>query len=86
MARSNLPVSLPLLWSGTSTQNIYKTTEDSHFSDEEIECDNFSGHFTDGILGGGVDIGTEQYYLPSSEFRFSDQYIYLGMEIETQKI
>ena len=39
--RSNLPVSLPLLWPGTSTQNIYKTTEDPRFSNGEIECSVF---------------------------------------------
>ena len=43
MERSNLSDSLPLLWPGTSTQDIYKTTEGSYFSDEEVECsiDNF---------------------------------------------
>ena len=43
--RSNLSVSLPLLWPGTSTQDIYKTTEGFHFSNEKVECstDNFSG-------------------------------------------
>ena len=59
--RSNLSVSLPLLRPGASTQDIYKTTEGSYFSDEEAECsiDNFSGRYsTDGCLGGGVDIGT----------------------------
>ena len=39
--RSNLPVSLPLFWPGTSTQNIYKTTENPHFSNGEIECSVF---------------------------------------------
>ena len=75
--RSNLSVSLPLLRPGTSTQDIYKTTEGSYFSDEEVECsiDNFSGRYsTDGCLGGGVDIGTGHPHLPTSEFRFSDQY------------
>ena len=37
--------------------------------------DNFSEQcFTDSCLGGGVDIGTGQCHLPSSGFRFSDQY------------
>ena len=75
--RSNLSVSLPLLRSGTSTQDIYKTNEGSHFSDEEVECsiDNFSGRYsTDGCLGEGVDISTGHSHLPTSEFRFSDQY------------
>ena len=75
--RSNLSVSLPLLQPGTSTQDIYKTTEGSYFSDEEVECsiDNFSGRYsTDGCLGGGVDIGTGHPHLPTSEFGFSDQY------------
>ena len=45
MILSNLPVSLPMLCPGTSTQNIYKTTEDTHFSDEQVEylTNNFSG-------------------------------------------
>ena len=76
--RSNLSVSLPLLWPGTNTQDIYKTTEGSHFSDEEVECSiyNFSARYsTDGCLVGGVDIGTGHSHLPTSEFRFSDQYI-----------
>ena len=75
--RSNLSVSLPLLRPGTSTQDIYKTTEGSYFSDEEAECsiDNFSGRYsTDGCLGGGVDIGMGHPHLPTSEFGFSDQY------------
>lgn len=40
---SSLPVSLPLLWLGTTTRNIYKTTEDPHFPDKEVESliDNF---------------------------------------------
>ena len=65
--RSSLLVSLP----------ICKTTKGYHFSDEEVECsiDNFSGrYFTDGCLGGGVDIGAGHSHLPTSEFRFSDQY------------
>ena len=75
--RSNLSVSLPLLRPGTSTQDIYKTTEGSYFSNEEVECsiDNFSGRYsTDGCLGGGVDIGTGHPHLPTSEFGFSYQY------------
>ena len=73
---SNLSVSLPLLWPRTSTQNIHKTTEGSHFSDEGAQCsiDNFSGRFfTDGFLGGGVDIDAGYSHLPTSDFRFSDQ-------------
>ena len=52
--RFNLPVSLSLLWPGISVQNIYKSTQDPHFSDGEAECsiDNFSGqYFADGGLG-----------------------------------
>lgn len=52
--RFNLPVSLSLLWPGISVQNIYKSTQDPHFSDREAECliDYFSGqYFTDGGLG-----------------------------------
>ena len=67
--RSNLSVSLPMLWPGTSTQDIYKTTEGSHFSNEEVECsiENFSGrYFTDGCLCGVVDIGTGHSHLPTS--------------------
>ena len=66
-----------LLWPGTSTQNIYKATEGSHFFDEEVEylIDNFSGqYFTHGCFGGGVDIGTGNSQLLTSKFRFSDQY------------
>ena len=77
MERSNLSVFLPLLWPGTSTQDIYKTTDGSHFSNERVECsiDNFSGrYFTDGCLGGGVDTGRGHSHLPTSEFGFSDQY------------
>ena len=64
---------------GPATQNIYITTDGSHYSDEdeEVECliNNFSGrYFTDGCLCGGVDIGTGQSHLPFSEFTFSDQY------------
>ena len=62
---------------GPATQNLYKTTVDPHFSDEEVECsiNNFSGgYFTDGCIGGGVDIGTGQSHLPFSEVRLSDQY------------
>ena len=37
--------------------------------------DNLSGrHFTDGCLGGGVDIATGHSHLATSEFRFSDEY------------
>ena len=67
--RFNLSVSLPLVWPGTSTQKIYKT---SHFSGEEVEysIDNFSGrYFVDGCLGGGVDISTGHSHLPTSEIR-----------------
>ena len=75
--RSNLSVSLPLLWPGTSTQDIYKTTEGFHFSNEEVECsiDNFSRrYFTDGCLGGGADIGMGHSHVPTSKFRFFDQH------------
>ena len=68
---------MPLFRPGTSTKDIYKTTEGSHFPDEEVECsiDNFSErYFTDGCLGRGVDIGTGHSHLPLSEFRFADQY------------
>ena len=68
---------MPLLWPWTDTQDIYKTTEGYYFSEEKAECliDNFSGrYFTDGCLSEGVDIGTGHSHLPSSEFRFSDQY------------
>ena len=74
--RSNLSVFLPGFGPGTSPQDIYKTTEGSHFSDTKVECsiNNFSGrYFTDACLGGGVDIGTGHSHLPASEFRFSDQ-------------
>ena len=70
-------ISLPLLRPWTGTQDIYKTTEGSYFSEEKAECliDNFSGrYFTDGCLSEGVDIGTGYSHLPCSEFRFSDQY------------
>ena len=62
---------------GTSTQNIYKTTEGFHFSDEEVECStaNFSGRFfTDHFLGEGINMGTEHSHLSNSEFRFSGKY------------
>ena len=71
--RSNLSVSLPLLWLGTSTQDIYKTTEGSHFFDEKVECliDSFSGqYFTDGCLGGGVDIAMRHSHFPTLELHF----------------
>ena len=60
----------------TSPQDIYKTTEGSHFSDTKVECsiNNFSGrYFTDCRLGGGVDTGTGHSHLPASGFRFSYQ-------------
>ena len=74
---SSLPVSLPLLWLGTTTRNIYKTTEDPHFPDKEVESliDNFSERYlVDGCFDGGVNNATGQSHLPSAEFRFSDQY------------
>ena len=79
--RSNLSVSLPLLRPGTSTQDIYKTTEDSYFSDEEVECsiDNFSGRYsTDGCLGLGFLINIKKSVLqPCQTIQF------LGMEINS---
>ena len=39
------------------------------------KIDSFSErYFTDGCLGGGVDIGTGQSHLSFSEVRFSDKY------------
>ena len=77
MERSNLAVSLPLPLPGTRHPESLQNYCRSPFSDEEVECsiNNFSGgYFTDGCIGGGVDIGTGQSHLPFSEVRLSDQY------------
>ena len=52
MERSNLSVYLPVLWSGTSTKDIYKTTKNSHLPVEETECtsNNISGRYFDHYL------------------------------------
>ena len=58
VVRYDLPISFPLLWSWVSSQDIYKITENSHFSDKDVECsiDIFSGlYFIDRYLRSGVD-------------------------------
>ena len=77
MEESNLSVYLPVHWSGISTKDIYKTTNNSHFSVEETECTpyNVSGRYFDhDLINRGNDNSKGYFNIPFASLGIFDKY------------
>ena len=56
MERTDFSISLPLLWTFPSSQDVYQTHENSNHLIEEIECEDncvFRRHASNGLITGG---------------------------------
>jgi len=74
--RGTVPVSMHVLWSGTSPENIYKTPKSSHQLDEASDGPShniFGRYFTDRELQGRTDPGQRHFDFCTSKSRLLDQ-------------
>ena len=81
MERSNLSISLPVFWSGTSTKDIYKATENSHFSIEKTECMTYNiseRYFDQGLINRGNDTSKGHFDIPFAGLEIFNKYKEVG--------